>query len=156
MEDILKIHKKLRLRANMLLLVMNAPTTYLPVLEGQQFDTIPLEEKIGDYDFIQVFATRVKQLDELLKVVKTVGKYDCILWFCYPKGSSKIESDIKRDLFWPILEKINMRPVAQVQIGAPCAPAQPIWWENDPKMKLSRVKDTIDHTQNRINAGTPK
>lgn len=118
MEDILKIHKKLRLRANISLLVMNAPTTYLPVLEGQQFDAVPVEEKIGDYDFIQVFATRLEQLDELLKVVKTAGKYDCILWFCYPKGSSKIESDIKRDLFWPILEKIGMRPVAQVAIDA--------------------------------------
>lgn len=118
MEDILKIHKKLRLQTNMSLLVMNAPITYLPVLEGQQFDTAPVEEKIRDYDFIQVFVTRLEQLDELLKVVKTAGKYDCILWFCYPKGSSKIESDIKRDLFWPILEKIGMRPVAQVAIDA--------------------------------------
>lgn len=116
MEDILKIHKKLRLQTNMSLLVINAPITYLPVLEGQQFDAVPVEEKIGDYDFIQLFATRLEQLDELLNVVKTAGKYDCIFWFCYPKGSSKIESDIKRDLFWPILEKIGMRPVAQVAI----------------------------------------
>jgi hypothetical protein len=40
-----------------------------------------------------------------------------VLWFCYPKGTSKkYKSDINRDKGWEIFGEANIEPVRQVAI----------------------------------------
>ncbi|MGF1585624.1 MAG: hypothetical protein ACFCUM_09905 [Bacteroidales bacterium] len=44
-------------------------------------------------------------------------KGDAILWFCYPKGSSKnYKCGFNRDTGWEGLGKYNLEPVRQVAI----------------------------------------
>lgn len=41
-----------------------------------------------------------------------------ILWLAYPKGSSKVKTDINRDTLWPVVQQYGWRPVRQVALDA--------------------------------------
>jgi hypothetical protein len=107
------IFKKLRLDANSKLLIVNAPAEYKEILKGISYDKKPIS---GNYDFVQVFATKQVELETLVTEVGKVCKYDCLFWACYPKGTGAIKSDIKRETVWAALELINLRAVTQIAI----------------------------------------
>lgn len=50
--------------------------------------------------------------------VETVAaaKPEGILWVAYPKGSSKIKTDVNRDTLWPVVQAHGWRPVRQIAI----------------------------------------
>ena len=39
-----------------------------------------------------------------------------LFWISYPKGSSKVPTDLNRDVFWEALEHLGVRPVTQVSV----------------------------------------
>ena len=39
-----------------------------------------------------------------------------ILWVAYPKGSSKVKTDVNRDTLWPVVQAHGWRPVRQIAI----------------------------------------
>lgn len=43
-------------------------------------------------------------------------KYDALLWFAYPKGTSGIKTDINRDILWKLAEPYGIRPVSMVSL----------------------------------------
>src|SRR5262249_23589089 len=59
--------------------------------------------KSKDFDCVQLFVENVKQLNRdgprALKAVKPDG----LLWICYPKGTSKVKTDISRDAGWDVV-----------------------------------------------------
>jgi len=110
------IFKKLRLDKGQILLIVNAPKAYAKLLERIAYDTKPMQKKIGNYDFVQIFATSQVELEKLSKEVVHAGKIDCIFWACYPKGSGQLKSDIKRDTVWHAFELIGLEAVSQVAI----------------------------------------
>jgi hypothetical protein len=111
-----EIFKKLRLDANKNLLIVNAPAEYINILKGIKFDSLPQKSKNGKYDFVQVFASNQAELEELTMKVGKAGKYDCLFWACYPKGTGKIKSDIKRETVWTAFELIGLQAVTQIAI----------------------------------------
>jgi len=61
----------------------------------------------------------VKSLDEASQLtpdaarrVRTGG----LLWVAYPKGTSGVKTDVNRDKLWPVLSKIDWRPIRQVAL----------------------------------------
>lgn len=109
-----KIFKKLRLDSDKALLIVNAPSAYGSLLEGVNYDTEPRGG--GIYDFVQVFAVQQAELETLMKSVGKAGKFDCVFWACYPKGTGKIKSDIKRETVWTAFDLIELQAVSQVAI----------------------------------------
>lgn len=109
--------KKLGMKPNQRALVLNAPKGYMQTLgelpEGVQVETGPAE---GEYDFVQVFALDKMELDgyrdEAFNAVKPGG----LLWFCYPKKSSRIQSDLTRDSSWDTLMDKGWRVVTSVSV----------------------------------------
>ena len=110
------ILKKLRVAQGQKILVVNAPEGYLPLFSGLYPDTVFQSAEAGKYDFVQVFGASRGELDNLMQKIKAAGKYDCMLWACYPKGGGKIKSDLKREIVWESLELINLRPVSQIAL----------------------------------------
>ncbi len=108
------IFKKLRLNNEQKILILNAPSEYLSLLEGISFDEKPKENNL--YDFVQVFGYQQDELEFLVKSVEKSGKYDCLFWACYPKGTGKIKSDIKRETVWKAFELVGLDTVTQVAI----------------------------------------
>lgn len=111
-----EVFKKLRLDSTKSLLVVNAPAEYAAMLDGVKYDNKPSAKKSGGYDFVQVFAASQEELERLCLEVGHAGKEDCIFWACYPKGTGKIKSDIKRETVLDALALIALRPVSQVAI----------------------------------------
>jgi hypothetical protein len=111
-----EIFKKLRLDPDKKLLIVNAPIEYAAILKGITFDGQALKQKAGKYDFVQIFARSRDELEKLAKQVAKAGKYDCLFWACYPKGTGKIKSDIKRDTVWTAFELIGLQAVSQIAI----------------------------------------
>jgi ribosomal protein L25 (general stress protein Ctc) len=108
------IFKKLRLNNEGALLIVNAPDEYTTLLKELNYDTSAVASK--KYDFVQVFATRQEELERLCAEVRDAGKYDCLFWACYPKGTGKIKSDIKRETVWTALELAGVQAVTQIAI----------------------------------------
>ncbi len=109
-----EILKKLRIDGNKKILIINAPNDYLDVLLGIEFDTESKGE--GIYDFVQVFGYQQDDLEKIAQSVEKSGKYDCLFWACYPKGTGKIKSDIKRETVWSAFELIGLQAVSQIAI----------------------------------------
>lgn len=110
------VFKKLRFGLERESLIVNAPDEFLRMLEGVDFDSSPKDSTMGHYGYIQVFASSRAEMEDMLKKVEKAGKYDCILWACYPKGSGKLKYDLKRETVWESLAGIGLRPVSQVAI----------------------------------------
>ncbi|WP_337044942.1 hypothetical protein [Emticicia sp. 17c] len=104
----------MRLNPAAALLIVNAPADYLSLFNNIMFDNAPEPEK--EYDFVQVFASEQQELEKLCAEVKNAGKYDCLFWACYPKGTGKIKSNIKRETVWVALEMAGLQAVTQVAI----------------------------------------
>lgn len=96
------------------MLILNAPYVYQQLLGDISFDKNPLGE--NQYDFVQIFAEKQVELEQLLKSVSPSAKFDCVFWACYPKGTGTIKSDIKRDTMWTAMDGIGLRCVTQVSI----------------------------------------
>ena len=110
------VFKKLKFGIAENSLVVNAPEEFLEALKGADFDTSPDDSKLGKYGFVQVFASSQSEMEELIKSVGKAGKFDCLFWACYPKGSGKLKYDLNRNTVWDALGLIGLRPVTQVAI----------------------------------------
>ena len=93
---------KLKIKTGYNLLTIHAPDNFKKGLGA-----IPAGIKISDntktYDQVHWFVMNRAQLEkEMSKVMKLV-KPDVIVWVYYPKGTSKIQTDLTRDKGWDCL-----------------------------------------------------
>ncbi|HEX5169891.1 MAG TPA: hypothetical protein VFW11_12020 [Cyclobacteriaceae bacterium] len=109
-----EIIKKLRLDDSTKCLIVNAPDEYKKILGNLKYET--KYDRKEQYDFVQLFAITQAELEKLVKQLAGADKYDCLFWACYPKGTGKIKSDIKRETVWDALELAGLRPVSQIAI----------------------------------------
>lgn len=98
------ISEKLKIKAKFTLLTLNAPVNFKKRLEG-----LPAGVKITDtsasYNQVHWFVLNKAQLKkEMSKVMKLV-KPEVTVWVYYPKGTSKIQTDLNRDTGWDCLMK---------------------------------------------------
>ena len=111
-----EIIKKLRLDTNTKILLVNLPESLKIIFEGIKYDVLFDKNLKEQYDYVQIFATNQAELENLALSVKSIGKYDCVFWASYPKGTGKIKSDIKRETVWKAFELIGLDAVTQVAI----------------------------------------
>ena len=70
------------------------------------------------YDFCLIFIKHESDLKETAPQTIHNLADDGVLWFAYPKKSSKkYESDISRDKGWDIVNSYGFKPVRQVSIN---------------------------------------
>ena len=64
-----------------------------------------------------MFVTKQKEIDILIKEIFPKLKGDAVLWFCYPKGTSKnYTCDFNRDIGWQTVATYNLETVRMVAI----------------------------------------
>ncbi|WP_109437981.1 MULTISPECIES: hypothetical protein [Aquimarina] len=100
------------------ILILNEPEGFCKELDCLK-DVIIKESliQVSEVDFALVFVTQKTQIENRIETVypKLVG--DAILWFAYPKKTSKkYTSEINRDYGWGVLGDYNLEPVRQVSI----------------------------------------
>jgi ACT domain-containing protein len=75
-----------------------------------------LTEPTKSVDFIQIFVTSKKELEENLNELKLYLNPKGLLWVTYPKGTSKIKIDINRDIIREYAKSIKLEGVAMISI----------------------------------------
>lgn len=110
-----KLMKKLGLKDQPTVLILNAPEEYLQMISS--INGVIETDIQSKYDFIQAFATNLSDATKIGEDLINALNEDGILWFCYPKGSSKkYKSDINRNKTWDIFSPYEFEPVSQVSI----------------------------------------
>jgi hypothetical protein len=109
---------KLNLKDQKRLLILNAPASFEPELKALRGITIERDLKAADgIDFSLAFVTKQSEVDALGKAIAKKVQGDAVVWFAYPKGSSKkYKSEINRDSGWKALGDGGFEPVRMVAI----------------------------------------
>lgn len=110
------LSRKLQLKSDHNALVLCMPEGYLKQLgeDGKRAETTPTPGV--EYDFVQVFVKNRRELDDCLPKALSAVVFDGLLWICYPKQSSGVETDLNRDILLKLIEPTGWRPVSQVAI----------------------------------------
>ena len=111
MQDIIK---KFKFKENGI--VINAPTTLEIQFVELGFIT-SFEKKIKGTNTLVFINNNKEYLDFLGKQLKNIEP-DSILWFAYPKGTSKIKTDINRDTIRETGETFGITTVTAISIDA--------------------------------------
>jgi hypothetical protein len=111
--------KKLNFKDTNEILVLNLTNESLPNIESFILENNCIFEvdNILHIEFALIFVLTQKDINDALTKIYSKFFGDCIIWFCYPKKSSKkYKSDINRDHGWEILGAFGFEPVRQIAI----------------------------------------
>ena len=114
------IFKKLNLKDQNEILVINSPESFEPELAS--LSDVTIQRSIGDLqqiNFSLAFVTQQAEVDNLARIIAQRAEGDAILWFAYPKASSKnYTCEFNRDTGWAVLGELGFEAVRQVAIDA--------------------------------------
>ena len=112
------IFQKLNLKAQREIAVFNVPASFeaeLAQLKG--IKVLRDVRKPTAIQFALAFVTQQSELNRLSKILADGSEGDALLWFAYPKGTSKRYScDFNRDTGWQVIRKAGFDSVRQVAI----------------------------------------
>lgn len=99
--------KKLGIKPGYRMLLINEPDHY-----GDLFDDLPgdliIDHDGTDIDFVHFFITEKKDLEPTVRDIMQQIKKTGIVWISWPKGTSKIETDLNRDIIREAVLEIGL------------------------------------------------
>jgi hypothetical protein len=104
---------KMKLKPGFRAAVIHPQENYLQEL---QHDTEISSTLLGKFDWIQIFVKNKAELDMLAPQAASALKPEAILWIAFPKGSSKIQTDLTRDKGWDEVRKLGLKWINLVSI----------------------------------------
>jgi hypothetical protein len=109
---------KLNLKDLREIVVLNAPASFEPELKSLKGVTIHRDlNKVKESPFSLAFVTKKSEVDALSGPIAKLAKGDAIVWFAYPKGTSKkYQCDFNRDNGWDKLQALGWETVRAVAI----------------------------------------
>jgi hypothetical protein len=114
----LSTFQKLNLKDRGRIVVLNAPASFEPELAALRGVTVL--RKLDGLDAVEsslAFVTKQKEVDTLAKAIGKKASGDAVVWFAYPKGSSKkYKCEFNRDNGWQALGNEGLEPVRMVAI----------------------------------------
>lgn len=105
--------KKLKLLRGEKNLILNASGSFVAEIKEIPHDVTPEHQ---EYEYVQVFVRSKEEADKYAPVAIKSVKEDGKLWFCYPKKTSGIKTDITRDEGWEVVWSKGYGAVAAVSI----------------------------------------
>ena len=114
------LFKKMNLTTQAEIAVFNAPQSFdgeLKALKDVKILRDP--NKPSKLKFALAFAVTQSQLDRYSALLAAGSEGDAILWFAYPKGTSKrYQCEFNRDQGWRVIRAAGFDSVRQVAIDA--------------------------------------
>jgi hypothetical protein len=112
------IFEKLNLKQQREILIVNAPSSFeseVAALKGVIVLRDPRKAKA--VHFALAFATKQAEVDALSLALAAKAEGDALLWFAYPKGTSKqYKCEFNRDTGWNAIRSAGFDTVRQVAI----------------------------------------
>ncbi|MEL6538001.1 MAG: hypothetical protein AAFQ98_21465 [Bacteroidota bacterium] len=100
---------------------MNSPESFGAEVKAMEEFTQVLTDasSVKEVAFALVFATKQIQIDKAIESLNEKLLGDVVLWFAYPKGTSKkYTCDFNRDTGWKTVGEFGFEGVRQVAIDA--------------------------------------
>ena len=112
------VFEKLNLEQQREILVVNAPPSFESELTALKGVTVLRDpKKAKAIHFALVFATKQTEVDTLSQLLASRAEGDALLWFAYPKGTSKrYKCEFNRDTGWNAMRRTGFDTVRQVAI----------------------------------------
>jgi hypothetical protein len=112
------LFKKLNLGAHREIVVLNAPDTFEPELKQLKGVKILRDPaNLKNVKFGMAFAITQAQLDRAAKAFAASSEGDAVIWFAYPKGTSKrYTCEFNRDSGWKVIVGAGFESVRMVAI----------------------------------------
>jgi hypothetical protein len=113
------LFKKMNFKDHEAIFAIQAPESFLPELkEMGQLATVKSSMKgAKTIPFLIAFVTKQKEVDDLAVLIGKLVKADEVIWFAYPKGTSKkYTCEFNRDNGWKTLGKLGFEGVRMVAI----------------------------------------
>ncbi len=107
--------RKLKLRAGARAAVVDADEGYIERLDPPPGTTIRTDLE-GPFDWIQVFVKSSAELTVVAPRIKAAIDPNGLVWISYPKGSSKMQTDLTRDKGWGPLEGADLMWLSLVSV----------------------------------------
>ena len=112
---VMPLAKKLKLKSGVRAAVVGAPAGYLERLGPP--DGVTLTTTLdGLQDWIQVFVRTSAELAAVVEPLIASLSPTGLAWISYPKGSSKMQTDLTRDVGWEPLEGSDLMWLSLVSI----------------------------------------
>jgi hypothetical protein len=111
------LSRKLKLKAGANAAVVNAPGGYLDALQPLPEGATIAGKIKGPHDWIQLFCATRADLETLAPVAAGALAPSAMLWLCFPKGTSKLQTDLTRDIGWDVMEQIDLKYVTLVSVN---------------------------------------
>jgi hypothetical protein len=109
--------KKMKLRPGQRAAVLHAPAGYLYELRPLP-DGVELSEQLeGQFDWVQIFVKNQAELAEIASQIAPALKPESVLWLSFPKGSSKIQTDLTRDQGWEVLQGVDLKWINLISVN---------------------------------------
>src|SRR5689334_12653152 len=105
----MSLEKKLKLTGRRKPAVVNAPA-------GYDLGVAAANKLSGKHDWIQLFVRNKAELEKTIGKVAAALEPESMLWISFPKGSSKIQTDLTRDKGWDVLPKLDLKWVTLVSV----------------------------------------
>ena len=112
------IFQKLNLKTQQEIAVFNVPASFAPELARlESVRILRNPKKPVKVQFALAFASQQAELDRLSKILAANAEGDALLWFAYPKGTSKrYTCEFNRDSGWHVIRDAGFESVRQVAI----------------------------------------
>jgi|SRR5579859_133879 len=114
------LFKKLNLGAHREIAVFNVPDSFEPELK--RLEDVKIARDPGNpkgVKFGLAFAITQAQLDRASKLLAAAAAGDAVIWFAYPKGTSKrYRCEFNRDSGWSVIRDAGFESVRMVAIDA--------------------------------------
>jgi hypothetical protein len=94
--------------------VINAPEDYVDTL---RHDTALSPTLNGKFDWIQIFVRNKAELAVLAPKAARALRPEAMLWISFPKGTSKIQTDLTRDKGWESLHALDLKWITLISVN---------------------------------------
>ena len=114
----MSVFTKLNLKDQKEILVLDNPDSF--ALELKALKGVKVHHNLSEatqFDFALAFVTEKSAVDRMSKALAAKATGDAVLWFAYPKGTSKrFKCDFNRDNGWDVIRAAGWDTVRQVAI----------------------------------------
>ncbi len=112
------VFEKLNVKDRQEMVVLNAPASFEAELARLPVMTMHHSlESVAETECLLAFVTKQSEVDALTPKVAKRAKGDAVVWFAYPKGTSKkYKCDFNRDTGWKALKAAGFDTVRAVAI----------------------------------------
>src|SRR5262249_55164659 len=113
--------KKMKLKPGQHAAIINAPYGYLDRWQPVPEDVEVMEQLGQSFDWVQLFVKNQAELEQVIAQVRAALKPSGTLWITFPKGTSKIQTDLTRDKGWDALRSLDLKWINLISVDDTCS-----------------------------------